>query len=115
MMGADTMTQLPPHPNIVRLHAHWMSDDRKDMWLLLEHGPVLPALHICNVVRRYCSEGNLAQFLLYSDRLNDAALWDLTGQLLRAVRVRAAPHRAQRPQAREHLHHVPKIGDLGPL
>ena len=36
MKEVETMMQLPPHPNIVRLHAHWMSDDRMDMWLLLE-------------------------------------------------------------------------------
>ncbi len=36
MKEVDTMMKLPPHPNIVRLHAHWMSDDREDMWLLLE-------------------------------------------------------------------------------
>jgi serine/threonine protein kinase len=87
MKEVETMMKLPPHPNIVKLHAHWMSDDREDMWLLLEYAPVLPALYICNIVRRYCSEGNLAQFLLSTVRLPDAALWDLAGQLLRALCV----------------------------
>ena len=79
MKEVDTMMKLPPHPNIVRLHDHWKSADGKDMWLLLEYAPVLPALYICNLARRYCSEGTLAQFLLSTDRLPDAALWDLAG------------------------------------
>ena len=46
MKEVDTMMQLPPHPNIVRLHAHWTSASGKDLWLLLEYAPVLPALYI---------------------------------------------------------------------
>ena len=36
MKEVETMMQLPPHPNIVRLHEHWLSASGKDMWLLLE-------------------------------------------------------------------------------
>ena len=46
MKEVDTMMKLPPHPNIVRLHAHWTSASGKDLWLLLEYAPVLPALYI---------------------------------------------------------------------
>jgi serine/threonine protein kinase len=117
MKEVDTMTQLPPHPNIVRLHAHWMSDDRKDMWLLLEYAAFLSALLIFNIVRRYCSEGNLAQFLLSTVRLPDAALWDLAGQLLRALCV-FEQHRVVHNDIKpENIFiragSVPKIGDLG--
>jgi serine/threonine protein kinase len=101
----------------VRLHAHWMSDDRKDMWLLLEYAPVLPALYICNLARRYCSEGTLAQFLLSTVRLPDAALWDLAGQLLRALCV-FEQHRIVHNDIKPDnifimAGSVPKIGDLG--
>ena len=111
------MMQLPPHPNIVKLHAHWISDDREDMWLLLEYAPVLPALYICNIVRRYCSEGNLAQCLLSTVRLPDAALWDLAGQLLRALSV-FEQHRIVHNDIKPDnifimAGSVPKIGDLG--
>jgi len=117
MKEVDTMMKLPQHPNIVRLHAHWMSDDREDMWLLLEYAPVLPALYICNIVRRYCSEGNLAQFLLSTVRLPDAALWDLAGQLLRALCV-FEQHRIVHNDIKPDnvfimAGSVPKIGDLG--
>ena len=117
MKEVDTMMQLPPHPNIVRLHEHWMSASGKDMWLLLEYAPVVPALHICNIVRRYCSEGNLAQFLLSSDRLADASLWDLAGQLLRALCV-FEQHRIVHNDIKPGnifimAGSVPKIGDLG--
>lgn len=50
MKEVDTMKKLPPHPNIVRLIDHWMSADKKDMWLLLE----------------YCSEGTLAKLHIES-------------------------------------------------
>ena len=46
MKEVETMMKLPPHPNIVRLHAHWTSASGKDLWLLLEYAPVLPALYI---------------------------------------------------------------------
>ena len=69
MKEVETMKKLPPHPNIVRLHDHWMSANGKDMWLLLE----------------YCSEKTLTQFMLSSSRLEDAALLDLCGQLLLAL------------------------------
>jgi serine/threonine protein kinase len=117
MKEVETMTQLPPHPNIVRLHAHWISDNRKDMWLLLEYAPVLPALYICNIVQRYCSEGNLAQFLLSTVRLPDAALWDLAGQLLRALCVFEQHRIVHNDIKPENIFitagSVPKIGDLG--
>jgi serine/threonine protein kinase len=117
MKEVETMMQLPPHPNIVRLHAHWMSASGKDMWLLLEYALVLPALYICNIVRRYCSEGNLAQFLLSTVRLPDAALWDLAGQLLRALCV-FEQHRVVHNDIKPDnvfvmAGSVPKIGDLG--
>jgi serine/threonine protein kinase len=117
MKEVETMMQLPPHPNIVRLYAHWMSDDRKDMWLLLQYAPVLPALYICNILRRYCSEGNLAQFLLSTVRLPDAALLDLAGQLLRALCV-FEQHRIVHNDIKPDnifvmAGSVPKIGDLG--
>ena len=71
MMEVEAMMKLPSHPNILQLHAHWMSEDHTYLWLLLE----------------YCSKGNLAQFLLSSERLPDAVLWDLAEQLLRALCV----------------------------
>jgi hypothetical protein len=46
-----------------------------------------PSRTVCVSHSRYCSEGNLAQFLLSTVRLPDAALWDLAGQLLRALCV----------------------------
>ena len=113
------MMKLPPHPNIVKLHAHWISDDREDMWLLLEYAPVLPALYImiCNIVRRYCSEGTLAQFLLSTVRLPDAALWDLAGQLLRALCVFEQYRIVHNDIKPDNIFimagSVPKIGDLG--
>ena len=101
MKEVEAMMKLPSHRNIVRLHEHWMSADSEDMWLLLE----------------YCSQGTLSQFLLSSDRLGDAAMLDLCGQLLQALCV-LEQHRI--------LHNdikpdnifimagcVPKIGDLG--
>ena len=117
MKEVETMMKLPPHPNIVKLHAHWTSVSGKDMWLLLEYAPVLPALYICNTLRRYCSEGNLAQFLLSTVRLPDAALWDLAGQLLRALCV-FEQHRIVHNDIKPDnifimAGSVPKIGDLG--
>jgi serine/threonine protein kinase len=71
MKEVDTMQKLPPHPNIVRLHDHWISADKKDMWLLLE----------------YCSGGNMSQFLVASDALPEDAVLDLCVQLLQALSV----------------------------
>ena len=117
MKEVETMMKLPPHPNIVKLHAHWMSVGGKDMWLLLEYAPVLPALYICNTLRRYCSEGNLAQFLLSTVRLPDAALWDLAGQLLRALCVFEQYRIVHNDIKPDNIFimagSVPKIGDLG--
>ena len=101
MKEVETMTRLPPHPNIVQLCDYWISDDHEDMWLLLE----------------YCSEGTLAQFLLSTDRLPDAALWDLAGQLLRALCV-FEQHRIVHNDIKPDnifimAGNVPKIGDLG--
>ena len=101
MKEVETMTRLPPHPNIVRLHAHWMSADGKDMWLLLEH----------------CSQGTLAQLLMSTERLPDPALWDLAGQLLRALCVfeqHRIVHNDIKPDNIFIMEgFVPKIGDLG--
>ena len=104
MKEVETMTRLPPHPNIVRLHAHWMSADGKDMWLLLEH----------------CSQGTLAQLLMSTERLPDPALWDLAGQLLRALCVfeqYRIVHNDIKPEnifiKRGKKTAAPMIGDLG--
>ena len=37
MKEVQTMMTLPPHRNVVRLYEQWMSDDGKDMWLLLQY------------------------------------------------------------------------------
>ena len=90
---------------------------REDIWLLLEYAPVLPALCICNILHRYCSEGNLAQFLLSTVRLPDAALWDLAGQLLRALCVFEQYRIVHNDIKPDNIFimagSVPKIGDLG--
>jgi serine/threonine protein kinase len=101
MKEVETMVRLPPHRNILQLHDYWMSEDREDLWLLLE----------------YCSEGTLLQFLLSSDRLGDAELWDLSGQLLQALLV-FEEHRVVHNDIKpENIFimagNVPKIGDLG--
>jgi len=101
MKEVETMKKLPPHPNIVRLHDHWMSANGKDMWLLLE----------------YCSAGTLTQFMLSSSRLEDAALLDLCGQLLLAL-CEFEKHRIVHNDIKlENIFilrgGVPKIGDLG--
>ena len=69
MKEVETMKRLPSHRNIVKLHDHWESASKKDMWLLLE----------------YCSKGTLSQFLLASDALSHAALLDLSCQMLQAL------------------------------
>jgi serine/threonine protein kinase len=101
MKEVETMTKLPPHRNVVRLHAHWMSSDSKDMWLLLE----------------YCSQGTLAQLLMASTRLPDAALWDLSGQLLQALLLferHRIVHNDIKPENIFIMEgNIPKIGDLG--
>jgi calcium-dependent protein kinase len=61
MKEVETMAKLPPHRHVLQLHDYWMSEDHEDMWLLLEH----------------CSQDTLLQFLMESDRLDDAALLDL--------------------------------------
>ncbi len=78
--------------------------------------PVVYSLHICNIVRRYCSEGNLAQFLLSTVRLPDAALWDLAGQLLHALCVfeqYRIVHNDIKPENIFIMARKVKIGDLG--
>ena len=101
MKEVETMTKLPPHRNVVRLYEHWMSKDGKDMWLLLE----------------YCSQGALAQFLMSSARLPDAALWDLSGQLLQALllfeRNRTVHSDVEPDDTFLMAGSIPKIGDLG--
>jgi serine/threonine protein kinase len=101
MKEVETMMKLPPHRNIVRLYEHWFSADRKDMWLLLE----------------YCSEGTLSQFFLCEDRLSDAALLDLCGQMLQALCVfehNRIVHNDIKPENIFIMSgSVPKIGDLG--
>jgi serine/threonine protein kinase len=97
----ETMMNLPPHRNIVRLHDHWVSDDFKDMWLLLD----------------YCSEDTLAQFLVINFRLPDDALWDLCAQLLQALHVLERHHILHNDIKPDNIFIgqdlVPKIGDLG--
>ncbi len=101
MEEVETMMKLPPDRNVVRLHEHWMSDDGKDMWLLLE----------------YCSEGTLAQLLTASSRPDDAALWDLAGQLLQALLLfeqHRIVHNDIKPDNIFIMEgFIPKIGDLG--
>ncbi len=101
MKEVETMTALPPHRNVVRLYEHWMSKDGKDMWLLLE----------------YCSQGALAQCLMSSARLPDAALWDLSGQLLQALllfeRGRTVHSDTKPDNTFLMAGFIPKIGDLG--
>ena len=101
MKEVQTMMTLPPHRNIVQLHEHWMSDDRLDMWLLLQ----------------YCSEGTLSQFLMESVRLTDSALWDLCGQLLQALCVFEQHRIVHNDIKLENIFIMagcmPKIGDLG--
>jgi serine/threonine protein kinase len=101
MKEVETMTALPPHRNVVRLHEHWKSKDGKDMWLLLE----------------YCSQGTLAQFLFSTARLPDAALWDLSGQLLQALLLferHRIVHNDIKPENIFIMEgSIPKIGDLG--
>jgi len=43
MKEVETMTELPPHPNIVRLHDHWVSADHNSMWMLLEYALTRPS------------------------------------------------------------------------
>jgi len=101
MKEVETMMKLPPHRNIVQLHEHWMSADGKDMWLLLE----------------YCSQGTLSQFLLASSRLSDAALLDLSDQLLRALSILEKSRIIHNDIKPDNIFimegNVPKIGDLG--
>ncbi len=101
MKEVDTMMKLPPHRNVVQLHEHWKSADGKDMWLLLE----------------YCSIGTLAMNILESARLNDAALWDLSGQLLQALHLfeqHRIVHNDIKPENIFLMEGgIPKIGDLG--
>jgi TPR repeat protein len=101
MKEVETMVKLPPHRNVLQLHDYWMSEDREDLWLLLE----------------YCSEGSLLQFLVHSARLDDAALWDLSGQLLQALLVFEQHRIVHNDIKPENIFVVeggiPKIGDLG--
>jgi NIMA (never in mitosis gene a)-related kinase len=43
MKEVETMMELPPHPNIVRLHDHWVSADHNSMWMLLEYALTRPS------------------------------------------------------------------------
>ena len=101
MIEVDTMVKLPPNSNVLQLHDYWMSEDREDLWLLLE----------------YCSQGTLLQFLVSSTRLDDAALWDLSGQLLQALLVfeqNRIVHNDIKPENIFIMEgFIPKIGDLG--
>jgi serine/threonine protein kinase len=101
MKEVETMTSLPPHRNVVRLHEHWMSKDGKDMWLLLQ----------------YCSQGTLAQSFMTSARLPDTALWDLAEQLLQALLLferHRIVHNDIKPENIFIMEgSIPKIGDLG--
>ena len=101
MIEVDTMVKLPPHRNVLQLHDYWMSEDREDLWLLLE----------------YCSRGTLLQFLVSSARLDDAALWDLSGQLLQALLVLEQHRIVHNDIKPENIFvmegNIPKIGDLG--
>jgi serine/threonine protein kinase len=101
MKEVETMTKLPPHRNVVRLYEHWMSKSGKDMWLLLE----------------YCSQGTLAQSLMSSARLPDAALWNLSRQLLQALLLferHRIVHNDIKPENIFIMEgFIPKIGDLG--
>ena len=100
----ETMMNLPPHRNIVKLHDHWVSDDVKDLWLLLD----------------YCSEGTLVQFLNGTYQLPDDALLDVCTQLLQALHVFEQHHIVHNDIKPENIFimsdgkdRVPKIGDLG--
>jgi serine/threonine protein kinase len=97
----ETMMKLPPHRNIVRLWDHWVSDDVKDLWLLLD----------------YCSEGTLVQFLYRTYQLPDEALLDVCAQLLQALNVFEQHHILHNDIKPENIFigqdRVPKIGDLG--
>jgi len=101
MIEVETMVKLPPHRNVLQLHDYWMSEDREDLWLLLE----------------YCSRGTLLQFLVSSARLDDAALWDLSGQLLQALLVLEQHRIVHNDIKPENIFimegNIPKIGDLG--
>ena len=46
MKEVETMMELPAHPNVVRLHDHWLSTDNNSMWMLLEYAHARPSLGV---------------------------------------------------------------------